>query len=125
MAEAEIIEEPSQQDTPTEIEVAEQLDPDLCPQCGELKQKLRSCQQYLYRARRAKEMYKQQLQQVGEVVVFSAKCWDRRCSYALIESATPCHDAQRCWWDLNPIHLTVLAAKSVDYNMAPQHLQGK
>ena len=54
----------------------------------------------------------------GEVAVFSAKCWDRRNSQALIESAIPCHDAQRCWWDLNPVHLTVLAAKSVDYNTA-------
>ena len=25
----------------------------------------------------------------------------------LIESVTPCHDAQRCWWDWNPIRLTV------------------
>ena len=43
----------------------------------------------------------------GEVAVFSAKSWDRRNSYALIESATPCHDAQRCWWDLNSVRLTV------------------
>ena len=59
----------------------------------------------------------------GEVAVFSAKRWDHRNSLALIESATPCHDALRCWWDLNPIRLTVLDAKSVDYNTAPQHLQ--
>ena len=30
---------------------------------------------------------------------------------------------QRCWWDLNPVRLTVLAAKSVDYNTAQQHPQ--
>ena len=30
----------------------------------------------------------------GEVAVFSDKCLDRRSSEALIESATPCHDAQ-------------------------------
>ena len=59
----------------------------------------------------------------GKVAVLSAKRWDSRNSYVLIESATPCHDAQRCWWDLNPVRLTVLAVKSVDYNMAPQHLQ--
>ena len=41
----------------------------------------------------------------------------------LIESVTPCHDAQRCRWDLNPIPLTALAAKSVNYNAVPQHLQ--
>ena len=67
MAEAEINEAPSQQEAPTESEVSEQLDldPHVCPQCEELKQKLRLCQQYLYQARRAKEMYKQQLQQVN------------------------------------------------------------
>ena len=40
-----------------------------------------------------------------------------------VRDATPCYDAQRCWWDLNPVRLTVLAAKSVDHNTAPQHLQ--
>ena len=39
----------------------------------------------------------------------------------LIESTTPCHDVQRCWWDLNPVRLTVLAAKLVDYNTALQN----
>ena len=63
------------------------------------------------------------LKLIGEVAVFSSKRWDRRNSYALIESATPCHDAQGYWWDLNPVRLTVLAAKSVDYTTAPQHLQ--
>ena len=29
---------------------------------------------------------------------------------------------KRCWWDLDPVRLTVLAAKSVDYNTAPQLL---
>ena len=45
----------------------------------------------------------------GEVAVFSAKRWDRRNDKALIESASPCRDAQGCWWDLNPVRLTVLA----------------
>ena len=31
--------------------------------------------------------------------------------------------AQRCWWDLNPVHLPDLAAKSMDYNVVPQQLQ--
>ena len=30
----------------------------------------------------------------GEVAFFSAKRWDRRNRADLIESATPCHDAQ-------------------------------
>ena len=55
----------------------------------------------------------------GKVAAFSAKRWHRRNRSALIESATPCHDAQGCWWDLNPVRLTVLAAKSVDYNTVP------
>ena len=60
----------------------------------------------------------------GEVVVFSAKRWDRRSSYALIESATPCHDAQvvRPYRVSNPLRLTVLASKSDDYTTEPQHL---
>ena len=33
----------------------------------------------------------------GEVVFFSAKCWDHRNRADLVESATPCHDASwRC-----------------------------
>ena len=40
---------------------------------------------------------------------------------AEIAKCNQVHDTQRCWWDLNPIRLTV--AKSVDYNMVPQHLQ--
>ena len=46
-------------------------------------------------------------------------------SEALIESATACHDAQvvgLCQIS-NPLRLTVLTAKSVDYNSGPQHLQ--
>ena len=50
----------------------------------------------------------------GEVVVFSANCWDRRSSEALIESATPCHDAEvvRPYQVSSPLRQTVLAAKS-------------
>ena len=61
----------------------------------------------------------------GEVALFSAKRWDRRNRAALIESATPCHDAQvvGTYRDSNPLRLTVLAAISEDYTTAPQHLQ--
>ena len=61
----------------------------------------------------------------GEVAFFSAKRWDRRNRADLIESATPCHDAQVAglYWNSNPLHLTVLAAMSEDYTTAPQHLQ--
>ena len=61
----------------------------------------------------------------GEVAFFSAKRWDRRNRTDLIESATPCHDAQVVgpYWDSNPLRLTVLAAMSEDYTTAPQHLQ--
>ena len=62
----------------------------------------------------------------GEVAFFSAKRWDRRNRADLIESATPCHDAQvmGLYRDSNPLRLTVLAAMSEDYTTAPQHLQG-
>ena len=62
---------------------------------------------------------------VGEVAFFSAKGEDRRNRADLIESATPCHDAQVVgpYWDSNPLRLTVLAAMSEDYTTAPQHLQ--
>ena len=61
----------------------------------------------------------------GEVTFFSAKHWDRRNRADLIESATPCHDAQvvGLYRDSNPLRLTILAAMSEDYTMAPQHLQ--
>ena len=61
----------------------------------------------------------------GEVAFFSAKRWDRRSRTDLIESATPCHDAQVVgpYRDSNPLHLTILAAMSEDYTTAPQHLQ--
>ena len=61
----------------------------------------------------------------GEVAFFSAKRWDRRNRADLIESATPCHDAQvvGLYWDSNPLRLTILAAMSEDYTTAPQHLQ--
>eukprot|EP00112_Aurelia_sp_Birch-Aquarium-sp1_P006607 Seg1725.6 transcript_id=Seg1725.6/GoldUCD/mRNA.D3Y31 product="hypothetical protein" pseudo=true protein_id=Seg1725.6/GoldUCD/D3Y31 len=60
----------------------------------------------------------------GEVAVFSAKRWDRRSRIGLIESATPCHDAEvmGLYLGSNPVHLTVLAAMSEDYTTAPQHL---
>ena len=61
----------------------------------------------------------------GEVAFFSAKRWDRRNRADLIESATPCHDAQVVgpYWDSNPLRLTILAAMSEDYTTAPQYLQ--
>ena len=63
----------------------------------------------------------------GEFAFFSAKHWDRRKRADLIESATPCHDAQVVgpYRDSNPLRLTVLAAMSEDYTTAPQHLQRK
>ena len=63
----------------------------------------------------------------GEVAFFSAKRWDRRNRADLIEFATPCHDAQVAgpYQDLNPLHMTVLAAMSEDYTTAPQHLHDK
>ena len=44
----------------------------------------------------------------GEVAFFSAKRWDRRNRADLIESATPCHDAQVVgpYRDSNPLRLT-------------------
>ena len=44
----------------------------------------------------------------GEVAFFSAKHWDRRNRADLIESATPCHDAQVVgpYRDSNPLRLT-------------------
>ena len=63
----------------------------------------------------------------GKVAFFSAKRWDSRNRADLIESATPCHDAQvvGLYRDSNPLRLTVLAAVSEDYTTAPQNLQGK
>ena len=60
----------------------------------------------------------------GEVAFFSAKRWDRRNRADLIESATPCHDAQvvGLYQGLNPLRLTILTAMSEDYTTAPQHL---
>ena len=57
----------------------------------------------------------------GEVAFFSAKRWDRRNRADLIESATPCHDAQVVgpYRDSNPLRLTILAAMSEDYTTAP------
>ena len=48
----------------------------------------------------------------GEVAFFSAKRWDRRNRADLIESATPCHDAQvvGLYRGSNPLRLTILAA---------------
>ena len=61
----------------------------------------------------------------GEVAFFSAKRWDRRNRADLIESATPCHDAQvvGLYRDSNPLRLTILAAMSEDYTTAPQPLK--
>ena len=61
----------------------------------------------------------------GEVAFFSAKRWNCRIRIDLIESVTPCRDAQVVgpYWGSNPLHLTVLAAMSEDYTTAPQHLQ--
>ena len=58
----------------------------------------------------------------GEVAFFSAKRLDRRNRADLIESATPCHDAQVVgpYRDSNPLLLTILAAMSEDYTTAPQ-----
>ena len=52
----------------------------------------------------------------GEVAVFSTKRWDRRNRADLIESATPCHDAQvvGSYRGSNPLHLTVWTSKSED-----------
>ena len=59
----------------------------------------------------------------GEVAGFSAKRWDRRNRADLIESATPCHDAQvvGLYRVSNTVRLTVLAAISMDYTTVPQH----
>ena len=61
---------------------------------------------------------------VGEVAIFSAKRWDRRNRADLIESSTPCHDAQvmGSYRDSNLLHLTVLTSKSKDYTTGPQNL---
>ena len=57
----------------------------------------------------------------GEVAFFSAKRWDHRNRADVLEPATHCHDGQfvgSCRVS-NPRRLTVLAAKSKDYTMAP------
>ena len=60
-----------------------------------------------------------------EIAFISAKRWNRRIRADLIESATPCRDAQvvGSYRVSNPLCLTILAAKSEDYTTAPQHLQ--
>ena len=62
----------------------------------------------------------------GEVAFFSTKRWDCRNRADLIESATPCHDAQVVgpYRDSNALRLTVLAAMSEDYTTAPQLSRG-
>ena len=72
-----------------------------------------------------RKFWKQPKEGEGEVAFFSAKRWDRRNRAGLIESATPCHDAQVVgpYRDSNQLRLTVLAAMSDDYTTAPQHLQ--
>ena len=59
----------------------------------------------------------------GEVAVFSAKRLDRRNRADLIESTTPCHDAQvlGSYWGSSPLQLTVLNSKLADCTTAPQH----
>ena len=62
----------------------------------------------------------------GEVAFFNTKRWSRRNKFnRLIKSATPRHDAQvvGSYRVLNSLHLTVLAARSEDYTIAPQHLK--
>ena len=53
-------------------------------------------------------------------MVLKTKRWDRRCSEALIEFASSCHDAQVVgpYWASSPHHLTILTAKSEDYTSA-------
>ena len=60
----------------------------------------------------------------GEIAAFSTNRWDCRNRAGLIESATPCHNAQvvRFLLGLNPLHITVLTSKSEDYTTAPQQL---
>ena len=60
-----------------------------------------------------------------EVVVFSAKRWNRRNRADLIESASPCDDAQLMgsYRGSSPLHLTTLTSLSEDNTTAPQHLQ--
>ena len=62
---------------------------------------------------------------LDEIAVYGATRWDRRNRAGLIESATPCHDAQvvRPYRGSNPLYLTVLTSKSEDYATAPQLLQ--
>ena len=58
----------------------------------------------------------------GEVAFFSAKRWDHRNIADLIESATPCHDAQvvGSYRVSNRLCQTALTANSKDYTTAPQ-----
>ena len=60
----------------------------------------------------------------GKVAFFGANLWDHRKGADLIESAIPCHDAHvmGSYQVSNPLHLTVVGAKSEDYTTAPQHL---
>ena len=62
-----------------------------------------------------------EVEREGELAFFSAKRWYRRNRADLIESATPSHDAQQVgpYRVSNPLHLTVLAAKSEDYTTVP------
>ena len=61
----------------------------------------------------------------GEVAFFSAKGWDRRNRGNLIESTTPCHDAQVVgpYRVSNPLRLTALTSKQGLHHSttAPQH----
>ena len=61
------------------------------------------------------------------VMIFPPAMSDHRNKADLIESATPCHDAQvvGSYQDSNLLHQTVLTSRSEDYTTVPQHLHSK
>ena len=63
----------------------------------------------------------------GEVAVLAPSAGIAEVAKAPIESTTPCHSAPVVgpYRVSNPLRLTVLAAKSEDYTIAPQHHQGR
>ena len=60
----------------------------------------------------------------GEDACLSVKRLDRRNRSDLMESMTPCHNAQvmRPYWVSSPVHQTLLAENSGDYAIALQQL---
>ena len=60
----------------------------------------------------------------GKVGIFNAKRCDNRNGADPMECLTSCHEAQvvGSYQILGPLYLTVLAAESEDYTIAPQHL---